>query len=128
MDITHFVQVTNSHIDMYILIPPIPGGLAGLPLVQSVTLATFFGYTTETLSIRVSSMIPHGTGDRDRSGVSGVLHRPALFIAVSTTADPTGSFFMYNLIVTFFTGDFYDFPQLGMDQDAILFTEYLQWN
>src|SRR5262245_30657413 len=41
------------------------------------------------------------------------------FIAVSTTADPTGSFFIYNLNVTFFVNDFFDFPQLGMDQDAI---------
>ena len=44
------------------------------------------------------------------------------FIAVSTTADPTGTFFIYNLNVTFFVNDFFDFPQLGMDQDAVLFT------
>lgn len=54
---THFVQVTNSHIDMWTRQPT-----QALPLAKSVTLATFFGYTAETLSIRVSSMIPLGTG------------------------------------------------------------------
>ena len=121
--ITHFVEVTNSHIDMYILIPPIPGGLAGLPLVQSETLATFFGYTTETLFD--PRVIYDSTWNRwivtaIASQESSTVQR--FFIAVSTTADPTGSFFMYNLNVTFFTGDLFDFPQLGMDQDAVLFT------
>ena len=41
---THFVQVTNSHIDMWTR-----QNTATLPLAKSVTLATFFGYTTETL-------------------------------------------------------------------------------
>src|SRR5436190_4304701 len=41
---THFVQVTNSHIDMWTR-----QGTATLPLAKSVTLATFFGYTTEIL-------------------------------------------------------------------------------
>ena len=48
------------------------------------------------------------------SSVSSSRYRPA--------ADPTGSFFIYNLNVTFFVNDFFDFPQLGMDQDAVLFT------
>ena len=48
------------------------------------------------------------------SSVSSSRYRPA--------ADPTGSFFIYNLNVTFFVNNFFDFPQLGMDQDAVLFT------
>src|SRR5205814_2038913 len=36
---------------------------------------------------------------------------------------PTGPFFVYNIDVDFFdNNDFYDFPQLGIDQDAVLFT------
>ncbi len=50
---THFVQVTNSHIDMWTR-----QNTHTLPLAKSVTLATFFSYT----SIRVWSMIPLGTG------------------------------------------------------------------
>ena len=45
------------------------------------------------------------------------------FIAISTSADPTSTFFIYNLNVNFFgNNNFWDFPQLGMDQDAVLFT------
>lgn len=118
---THFVQVTNSHIDVYGRVLPSSG--VPMPLLQSVTLATFFSYTTETLfDPRVvydstwNRWIVTAVAFPESSNVQ------RLFIAVSTTADPTGSFFMYNLNVTFFTGDLYDFPQLGMDQDAVLFT------
>jgi len=46
-----------------------------------------------------------------------------LFIGISKTSDPTGPFFIYNIDVDFFNNnDFYDFPQLGIDQDAVLFT------
>src|SRR4029079_222217 len=88
-----------------------------------VTLATFFGYTTEALfdpRVAYDSTWNRWIVTAIAVQESSTVQR--LFIAVSTTADPTGSFFTYNLNVTFFTGDFYDFPQLGMDQDAILFT------
>ena len=68
-------------------------------------------------------MIPLGTDGSSLLMLSrNLLTVQRFFIAVSTTADPTGSFFIYNLNVTFFVNDFFDFPQLGMDQDAILFT------
>jgi len=41
---THFVQVTNSHIDMWTR-----QNTQALPLAKSVTLATFFSYTAQTL-------------------------------------------------------------------------------
>ena len=115
---THFVQITNSHIDMWTR-----QNTQTLPLAKSVTLATFFGYTTEALFD--PRVIYDSTWNRwivtaDAFAESATVQR--FFIAVSTSADPTGSFFIYNLNVTFFTGDFYDFPQLGMDQDAVLFT------
>jgi len=45
------------------------------------------------------------------------------FIAISTSFDPTRPFFIYNLNVNFFgNNNFWDFPQLGMDQDALLIT------
>jgi len=45
------------------------------------------------------------------------------FIAVSTSADPTGAFFTYDLNVNFFANNnLLDFPQLGIDQDAVLIT------
>jgi hypothetical protein len=115
---THFVQVTNSHIDMWTR-----QNTMTLPLAKSVTLATFFSYTAQTL------FDPRVVYDStwNRWIVTAVAFQESstvqrFFIAVSTTADPTGSFFIYNLNVTFFVNDFYDFPQLGMDQDAALFT------
>ena len=115
---THFVEVTNSHIDMYTRQNTGP-----LPLAKSVTLATFFGYTTETLfdpRVVYDSTWNRWIVTADAFAESSTVQR--FFIAVSTTADPTGTFFIYNLNVTFFTGDFFDFPQLGIDQDAVLFT------
>src|SRR5207247_9533854 len=41
---THFVQVTNSHIDMWTR-----QNTHTLPLAKSVTLATFFSYTAQAL-------------------------------------------------------------------------------
>ena len=115
---THFVQVTNSHIDMWTRQNTGP-----LPLAKSVTLATFFGYTTETLfdpRVVYDSTWNRWIVTADAFAESSTVQR--FFIAVSTTADPTGSFFIYNLNVTFFVNDFFDFPQLGIDQDAVLFT------
>lgn len=43
--------------------------------------------------------------------------------AISLTNDPTGAFFIYRIDVnTFNNNDFWDFPQLGMDQDAVIVT------
>jgi len=117
--ITHFVEVTNSHIDMYTR-----QNTATLPLAKSVTLATFFGYTTETLfdpRVVYDSTWNRWIVTADAFAESGTVQR--FFIAVSTSADPTSTFFIYNLNVNFFgNNNFWDFPQLGMDQDAVLFT------
>lgn len=116
---THFVQVTNSHIDMWTR-----QNTATLPLAKSVTLATFFSYTTETLFD--PRVIYDSTWNRwivtaDAFAESATVQR--FFIAVSTSADPTSTFFIYNLNVNFFgNNNFWDFPQLGIDQDAVLFT------
>ena len=115
---THFVEVTNSHIDMWTR-----QNTETLPLAKSVTLATFFGYTSETLfdpRVAYDSTWNRWIVTVDAFAESSTVQR--FFIAVSTTADPTGSFFIYNLNVTFFVNDFFDFPQLGIDQDAVLFT------
>jgi hypothetical protein len=116
---THFVQVTNSHIDMWTR-----QETKTLPLAKSVTLATFFGYTAETLFD--PRVIYDSTWNRwivtaEAFAESATVQR--FFIAVSTTSDPTSTFFIYNLNVDFFgNGNFFDFPQLGMDQDAVLIT------
>jgi hypothetical protein len=116
---THFVEVTNSHIDMYRRTVA-----ASLPLVKSVTLATFFNYTTRTLfdpRVIYDSTWHRWIVTADAFAESATVQR--FFIAISTSNDPTSSFFVYNVDVNFFNNNnFWDFPQLGMDQDAVLFT------
>ena len=117
--VTHFVQVTNSHIDMWTR-----QNTQTLPLAKSVTLATFFNYTTAPLFD--PRVVYDTTWNRwivtaEAFPESGTVQR--FFIAVSTSFDPTRSFFIYNLNVNFFGNtNFWDFPQLGMDQDAVLIT------
>ena len=115
---THFVQVTNSHIDMWTRV-----NTQVLPLAKSVTLATFFNYTAQTLfdpRVVYDSTWNRWIVTAEAFPESTTVQR--FFIGVSTSADPTSSFFIYNVNVTFFANDFFDFPQLGMDQDAVLFT------
>jgi len=113
---SNFVEVTNSHFDVW--------SKASTPAhLKSVTLATFFGYTTQTLfdpRVVYDSTWKRWIVTADAFPESTTVQR--FFIAISKTSSPTGAFFIYNLNVTFFTGDFWDFPQLGMDQDAVLFT------
>jgi hypothetical protein len=115
--INHFVEVTNSHVDVYLK--------SNGSRVKSVSLASFLGYFTKGL------FDPRVVYDRtwnrwvitaEAFQESSTVQR--YFIAVSTTSDPTGSFFIYNLNATQFAGtnNFFDFPQLGLDQDAVLFT------
>jgi hypothetical protein len=47
------------------------------------------------------------------------------FLAVSTTSDPNGDYFVYDVgfrVGSINNGDWWDFPQLGMDQDAVIVT------
>src|SRR6266480_4668174 len=116
---THFVQITNSHIDMWTR-----QNTQVLPLAKSVTLATFFNYTAQTLfdpRVVYDSTWNRWIVTAEAFAESATVQR--FFIGISTSADPTGSFFIYNLNVNFFgNNNFFDFPQLGMDQDAVLFT------
>jgi hypothetical protein len=121
---THFVEITNSHIDMYKRGTPPGSDPATLGLVKSVTLATFFGYTTT--GIFDPRVVYDSTWNRwivtaDSFAVDST--HQYFFIAVSTSSDPTKPFYVYpGLNVTIFSGDFWDYPQLGIDQDAVLFT------
>jgi hypothetical protein len=115
--INHFVEVTNSHVDIYLK----SNGLR----VKSISLASFMGYFTRGLFD--PRAVYDSTWNRwvitaDAFPESATVQR--YFIAVSTSPDPTGSFFIYNVNTTGFAGtnNFYDFPMVGMDQDAVLFT------
>lgn len=111
----HFVEVTNSHIDIFVRNNPSQR--------TSISLKAFFGYTRRVLfdpravydSVWNRWVV---TADAFQESTSRQLH----FIAVSTTSNALGPYFIYALNVAFFAGDFWDYPQLGMDQDSIIIT------
>ncbi len=111
----HFVEVTNSHIDMF--------NKSTQALAKSVSLATFFSYTLKTIfdpRVVYDSVWNRWIVTAEAFPESTTVQK--YFIAISKTSNPTKGFFVYALNVTFFTGDFWDYPQLGFDQDAVLFT------
>ena len=114
----HFFEITNQHVDIY---------LKALPniRVRSTSLASFFGYFTRPL------FDPRAVYDRtwnrwvitaEAFPESASVQR--YFIAISKTDDPLGAYFIYNTNATQIAGvnNFFDFPQLGMDQDAVIVT------
>lgn len=117
---THFVQITNSNIDIY---------ERDGTRVKSISLASFFGYTKQVLfdpRCVYDLMRNRWVITAEANPESSTIQRQ--FIAVSITDDPTGSFYIYDINVmaksirVMSKGDFWDFPQLGMNQDAIIIT------
>ena len=111
----HFVEVTNSHIDIFVRTNPSQR--------TSISLAAFFGYTTRVLfdprAVYDSTWNRWiVTADAFQESSSTQL----FFVAISTTSNPLGGYYVYALNVTFNAGDFWDYPQLGHDQDAVIFT------
>lgn len=45
-----------------------------------------------------------------------------VFLAVSTTSDPLGSYYKFAFDIPEVPGDFFDYPQLGMSQDTLIIT------
>lgn len=112
---SQFVEITNSHLDIYSKSNPATH--------TSKSLAAFFGYFAQTIfdpRVLYDSTWNRWIVTAEAFPESSTLQRQ--FIAISKTASATGSFFIYNFNVTFFTGDFWDFPQVGMDQDAVIMT------
>lgn len=112
----YFVEITNSHIDIY--------KKSDGTRVKSVSLASFFGYTNQTL------FDPRCVYDsaQDRWIISAEAFQESAtvqrqFVAVSKTSDPLGSYNIYNGDVNFKNNnDFWDFPQLGVDNKSIIIT------
>ncbi len=113
----HFVEVTNSRLDIY--------SKATGAKVKSVTLAALFSWTSSSLFeprvtfdliwkrwVIIADSQPLADG------------RQTLQVAISKTADPLGSYWIYRIPVVpaNSSGLFYDFPMLGWDQDAVIVT------
>lgn len=114
--IDHFAEVTNSHYDVYRKSDGVR--------VKSVSLASFFGYTAESLfdpQCSYDSAANRWIVAAEAFQESSTVQRQ--FVAVSQTNDPTGAFYIYNADVNYKNNsDFWDYPHLGVDKNAILIT------
>jgi len=124
--LNHFVEITNSHLDIYEKAAP-------NNLVKSMDLNSFFGYTKPTWPNAQSMFDVRVIYDpvSQRWIVSSDAFAEStttqwFFFAVSQTADPTGNYFIYNVNVSdnnnVVGGVEWDFPQVGLDQNAVIFT------
>lgn len=114
--LNHFVEITNSHLDIYEKATP-------NTRVGSMPLSAFFGYTSQRLyDPRV--IYDHNDNRWIMSAVaspeSTTVQR--FFFAVSLTSDPLGAYYIYEVNVSDVYGRFWDFPQLGLDRNAVIFT------
>ncbi len=109
------MEITNCHVDVYL-----KG--AGNTRVKSVTLKQFFGYTQDFYDPRV--VYDH---DANRWILSAAADRESpyvqyFFFAISQSSDPTGPFYIFRVNVSSGPSTIWDFPQLGLDRNAVIFT------
>jgi hypothetical protein len=118
----HYGQIVNSAIRFY------SKGLTGncpTSTVLNVSLFSFFGYTNQALfdprilyDLTYNRWIVSAEAFAESNTVQ---HQ---FIAVSVDSDPTHGFFIYNFNATTWIGNgvFWDYPQIGYDEDAVILT------
>lgn len=113
--VDEFVEVTNDHIDIYQRTNPTNH--------TTIELPALFGYFTAGMTD------PRVVYDRWWSRwVITVMGFPESstvqnhFIAISQTPSALGGYWLYAFNVMFNPGDLWDYPQLGMDQDAVIIT------
>jgi hypothetical protein len=95
----------------------------GGPKQKQTSFASFFNYTTR--SIFDPRVAYDKTWNRwvivaEAFQESSTIQR--VFLAASTTSNAAGSYCTYSFDVPEPAGDFFDFPDLGMDQDAVIIT------
>jgi len=115
---TQFVEVTNGE------------GVSvfrksdGVKLKQTF-FSTLWGYSTKTIfdpRVVYDKMWNRWVITAEAFNEDATIQRA--FIAASTSSDATGSYCLYTYDVPEAAGsnDFYDYPQLGMDQDSVIIT------
>lgn len=116
----HFAEVTNDHLDIYLKAAP-------NTLVKSISTEAWLGATPD--SFTDPRLIYDPVNDRWIFVVTqlrdpGSAHQ-YLYLAVSKTSDPTGDFYINQIDVSDATigpNTYWDYPQLGMDRNAIIIT------
>ena len=105
--LNHFVEITNSHLDIYEKAAP-------NTRVNSLPLSAFFGYTTQRLYDPRVIYDP----DYNRWIMSAIAATESttvqrFFFAVSQTADPLGAYYIYQVNVSNGFGGVLGFPPVG---------------
>jgi len=114
MGLGQIVEVTNNHFTCF--------DTTGTVL-QDTPMSVFFGYTGQLLTD--PRVVYDHIWNRFIVTEVGFSENPTtqfFFIAASTSSDCTGSFNVYRVNMPLAPGDFYDYPQTGYDQDALIFT------
>jgi hypothetical protein len=120
---SRFVQVVNHRIVVFNKAEPTPAQ------ISSTSLEAFFGLGTDT-NIFDPRIVYDQVWNRwvivaTRRSTSATDTVRRFLLAVSTTGNPAGSYFIYSVPFgggPFDNGDWWDFPGLGMDQDAVIVT------
>jgi hypothetical protein len=113
---SQFVSVDN---DIYAVYSKTGG------LLKEVSLNAFFGYSAQPMfDPRVEYDETWGRWIVTADAFPESSTKQILGIAISKTTSATGGFFIYLINVNVFggAGSFYDFPMLGLGQDAVIFT------
>jgi len=113
--LNHFVEVTNSHLDIY--------KKSNHSKVRGLSLDKFFGYF---LSIMFDPQVVYDqaadrwiiSADTFANNNTAGQHN---WLAVSQTSDPRGAYYIYAIPVSDGV-QFWDYPHLGVDQNSILIT------
>ena len=120
----HYGQIVNSAIRFYT-----KALTASCPtsVVLNQTLASFFGYVTQSIfDPRLLYDLTYNRWIVSAEAFQESVNVQYQFIAVSVDSDPTHGFFIYRFNVTDWVGPgsgiFWDYPQIGYDEDAVILT------
>ncbi|MHB8069279.1 MAG: hypothetical protein ACYDIC_15415 [Desulfobaccales bacterium] len=118
---TYFAEVTNTHLDIYQKAAP-------NTLVKSISTEAWLGATPGYFAN--PQMIYDPVSDRwiflaTQWRTPNTPTHQYLYLAISFTSDPTGSFYLYTIDVSDYSvsgNTQWDYPQLGMDRNSIIIT------
>ena len=118
---SHFVHIVNSAVQVY---TKALSGSCPSSAPTTATLAAFFGYSAEILfDPRVVYDMTYDRWIVSATAFTQTDDQQFQFVAVSETSDPAGAYFIYSFEQSESNGGlFWDFPQLGYDEEAIIVT------
>jgi hypothetical protein len=110
-------EVTNDDISVY------TKAAGPSALLSNISLSTLVGYSAAALTdprveydTRWNRWVATMVAFQEASGDQH------FFVAISPTSDATGGWIVYNFLLPFNGTCFHDYPQLGLNQDAIIVT------